>query len=100
MATQPDPRDIMSAAVRWQTERNADPGYMVTTKEADLFAATIGPFMLRPPSTEQVCLLLDLTGTFLDLGGLDERHPAVRSRRAILESQVINAAWRVGGEMP
>lgn len=100
MRPQPDPRDIMSAAVRWQTERNADPGYMVTTKEADLFAATIGPFMLRPPSTEQVCLLLDLTGTFLDLGGLDEKHPAVRSRRAILESQVINAAWRVGGEMP
>lgn len=100
MRPQPDPRDIMDAAVRWQTERNADPEYLVTTKEADLFAATLGPFMLRPPTTEQARALLDLTGALLDLGDLDELHPAVRSQKRILESQVINAAWRVGGEMP
>lgn len=100
MRSQPDPRDIRDAAIRWQTERNADPEYVVTTKEADLFAATVAPFMLRPPSTAQVRLLLDLTGALLDLGDMDEKHPAVRSQKRVLESQVINAAWRVGGEMP
>ena len=92
--------NIRDAAVSWQIERNADPEYAVTAKEAALFAATLGPFMLRPPTTDQVRELLDLTGALLDLGDLDQKHPAVRSQKRILESQVINAAWRVGGEMP
>lgn len=92
--------NIRDAATCWQIERNADPEYMVTTKDAALFAATLGPFMLRPPTTEQARALLDLTGALLDLGDLDQKHPAVRSQKRILESRVINAAWRVGGEMP
>lgn len=92
--------NIRDSAIAWQIERNADPEYMVTTKEASLFAATLAPFMLRPPTTEQVRALLDLTGALLDLGDLDQKHPAVRSQKRILESRVINAAWRVGGEMP
>lgn len=92
--------NIRDAAVSWQIERNADPEYAVTAKEAALFAATLGPFMLRPPTTDQARELLDLTGALLDLGDLDQKHPAVRSQKRILESQIINAAWRVGGEMP
>ena len=92
--------NIRDAARLWQIERNADPEYAVTAKEAALFAATLGPFMLRPPTTDHARELLDLTGALLDLRDLDQKHPAVRSHKRILESQVINAAWRVGGEMP
>src|SRR5699024_2953279 len=91
--------NIRDSAIAWQIERNADVDYRVTTKEAALFAATLGPFMLRPPSTDQARELLDLTGALLDLRDMDEKHPAVRSQKRILEFLIINAAWRVGGEM-
>lgn len=95
-----DPRTILNAARSWQVARNADAGYRVTSQEACLTAAILGPLMLRPPSQDQVRDLLDSVGLLMDMEDAGTGDAKNRAHKHLAEAAAINAAWAVGGHRP